>query len=278
MSGNAQLTRPAFTHWPTTGRIPRDRIEYKFNGWHDPDDGRFTHVGAGHYFPPRSSSSSPSGDGLASPRGRQAQTRRCRRSGRRARMFASVLALATLAMGADPIAFASTGASEANQTSKPSRTKREATMTLAEQGEVVEAIATELKETANDEDSEILLDAEAGQGWMGGSIYSLRAEQIVWRSPGETAVPSLILKLWKGLPRDKKWRGMTVRVSGTSFVPSSTMEKRGGKTRPRAIAASRLSAPISAKSPSTIPRSKALSLGQESDSVCDRLARSKSLD
>jgi LysM repeat protein len=41
-------------------------VEFKFNGWHDADDGKFTHVGAGRYFPPGSRAAPkprPSGSG-----------------------------------------------------------------------------------------------------------------------------------------------------------------------------------------------------------------------
>ena len=46
----------AFSRWLRTGRLPGWRwgasAEFKFNPWHDPDDGRFTFRGAGKYFPP----------------------------------------------------------------------------------------------------------------------------------------------------------------------------------------------------------------------------------
>lgn len=58
------LTRQAFESWLRTGRVPASKVEYKFNGWHDPDDGKFTEVGAGRYFP-QGSSSSRSGEELA---------------------------------------------------------------------------------------------------------------------------------------------------------------------------------------------------------------------
>lgn len=46
----------AFEFWMRTGR--RAKIEYKFNGRHDPEDGKFTHVGGGRYFPPGTSAGS----------------------------------------------------------------------------------------------------------------------------------------------------------------------------------------------------------------------------
>jgi len=43
----------AFSRWLRTGRLPRisnpDVVEFKFNHWHDPTDGRFTFAGSGHY-------------------------------------------------------------------------------------------------------------------------------------------------------------------------------------------------------------------------------------
>lgn len=43
----------AFSRWLRTGRLlsvrTSDGVELKFNPWHDPDDGRFTFAGSGHY-------------------------------------------------------------------------------------------------------------------------------------------------------------------------------------------------------------------------------------
>ncbi|MDO6413993.1 hypothetical protein Q4F19_06330 [Sphingomonas sp. BIUV-7] len=48
-----QMGRRAFVGWLRTGRSPAgriDRVELKFNPWHDPDDGRFTFAGTGRRF------------------------------------------------------------------------------------------------------------------------------------------------------------------------------------------------------------------------------------
>lgn len=46
--------RRAFSVWLRTGRLPReadaDGVELKFNPWHDPENGRFTFAGTGHYY------------------------------------------------------------------------------------------------------------------------------------------------------------------------------------------------------------------------------------
>lgn len=67
MQTQRQLMRHSFEVWLRTGRVPVGRVEYKFNGWHDPDDGKFTEVGAGRYFPPGSGSAT-GGERLAMTR------------------------------------------------------------------------------------------------------------------------------------------------------------------------------------------------------------------
>lgn len=46
--------RRAFLVWLRTGRLPceadADGVEFKFNPWHDPENGRFTFAGTGHYY------------------------------------------------------------------------------------------------------------------------------------------------------------------------------------------------------------------------------------
>ncbi|MES2336519.1 MAG: hypothetical protein V4537_00295 [Pseudomonadota bacterium] len=45
--------RRSFAAWLRTGRLPivsNDGTELKFNPWHDPDDGRFTHAGTGRNY------------------------------------------------------------------------------------------------------------------------------------------------------------------------------------------------------------------------------------
>lgn len=45
--------RRVFGVWLRTGHLPSpwpDGIEVKFNPWHDPEDGRFTFAGPGHYY------------------------------------------------------------------------------------------------------------------------------------------------------------------------------------------------------------------------------------
>lgn len=54
----------AFSAWLRTGRLPIQlasrELEFKFNPWHDPENGRFTFVGQGRYFGP---GNARSGDG-----------------------------------------------------------------------------------------------------------------------------------------------------------------------------------------------------------------------
>ena len=68
--------RPEFAHWLRTGRRLRTsdtEIEFKFNPWHDPDDGRFTHAGTGNHFGPGSVQSA---DRRADRGGKVAENRR----------------------------------------------------------------------------------------------------------------------------------------------------------------------------------------------------------
>lgn len=39
-----------FETYLRTGRLPQQRLELKFNPWHNPEDGRFTFAGQGSYF------------------------------------------------------------------------------------------------------------------------------------------------------------------------------------------------------------------------------------
>lgn len=61
----AEAQRRAFSLWLRTGRLPdwlkAARAEFKFNPWHDPDDGRFTFAGSGRYFGRGSRSSEEGG-------------------------------------------------------------------------------------------------------------------------------------------------------------------------------------------------------------------------
>lgn len=52
MDISAEERRRAFSVWLRTGRWPTPlrSVELKFNPWHDPENGRFTFAGAGHYF------------------------------------------------------------------------------------------------------------------------------------------------------------------------------------------------------------------------------------
>jgi hypothetical protein len=90
-------------------------------------------------------------------------------------------------------------------------------VTMIEEARLVESIAMQLAEIGDREDSDILLYAEAGRGWMGGSIFFARSEVVVWHSPGGTEIPTLVKKLWTLAPQDKKWRGMTMTLSGDKF-------------------------------------------------------------
>jgi hypothetical protein len=53
MDSTADRERRVFLTWLRTGQVPLKTpgtIEYKFNPWHDPHDGRFTFANSGRYF------------------------------------------------------------------------------------------------------------------------------------------------------------------------------------------------------------------------------------
>lgn len=54
MDESTEERRRHFSIWLRTGRLPGVRnangVAFKFNPWHDPDNGRFTFAGTGRYF------------------------------------------------------------------------------------------------------------------------------------------------------------------------------------------------------------------------------------
>ena len=90
-------------------------------------------------------------------------------------------------------------------------------MSKAEEARLIKEIATALADLGDRERSDVLLYAEGGRAWMGGSIFTTREDTIVWHSSGETDVSDLVMDLWAAAPPGNKWRGMTMFVSGDDF-------------------------------------------------------------
>lgn len=90
-------------------------------------------------------------------------------------------------------------------------------MSLADEARLLETIAIKLAEVGEDETSDVLFYAEAGAAWAGGSIFVSDGERIHWVDAGEENPLDLVMQLWTNAPQDKKWRGMTMIVSGDKF-------------------------------------------------------------
>ena len=68
MDNLADARRRAFSVWLRTGRLPgwlKATPEFKFNPWHDPDNGRFTFAGTGRYFGRGSGAAAADGNSAA---------------------------------------------------------------------------------------------------------------------------------------------------------------------------------------------------------------------
>lgn len=132
-------------------------------------------------------------------------------------MFAFALMFGTLLTGADQTHFRSSGSLAAGTKRETSKIKGEGLMTIAEAAQLTEALATKLAILSDRENGKVVLYAEAGPAWMGGAIFVGRADAVDWHSPADTGVSDLVMELWAVAAPDKKWRGMTMIVSGDKF-------------------------------------------------------------
>ena len=98
-----------------------------------------------------------------------------------------------------------------------SETKRGAALKREDEARLVRNLAEKLAEIGARENSKVLLYAEAGPGWAGGSIFFARPDAIVWNSPGEAGLSRTLRNLWSAAPAGQKWRGVTMIVEGDSF-------------------------------------------------------------
>jgi hypothetical protein len=93
-----------------------------------------------------------------------------------------------------------------------------AAVSKAEEARLIELIAIELAEIGRRENSDVLFYAEAGAGWMAGSVFFSRSDTIVWNSPNDADLGLLVRKLWFAAPEGPgRWKGMTMTVSGDKF-------------------------------------------------------------
>ncbi|NNM77230.1 hypothetical protein HJG53_09975 [Sphingomonas sp. ID1715] len=84
-------------------------------------------------------------------------------------------------------------------------------------GPQIEALAEKLADIGERERSDVLLYAEAGDNWAGGSVFVQTEEAIVFEDSDDPDVLTDVMELWNATPADKKWRGMILFVSDGRF-------------------------------------------------------------
>ncbi len=62
-----------------------------------------------------------------------------------------------------------------------------------------------------------LLYAEAGPGWVGGSLFIDHPSEIEWVNPEHYHIGDLVLRLWTSPPDAKRWRALTMIVGEKVF-------------------------------------------------------------
>jgi hypothetical protein len=82
---------------------------------------------------------------------------------------------------------------------------------------LINQLAQRLAEIGFHENGPVLLYAEAGPAWVGGSIFVSYADRIEWMSIREDDPLDIAIQLWEAAPNDKKWRGVTMVIDGDSF-------------------------------------------------------------
>lgn len=85
------------------------------------------------------------------------------------------------------------------------------------EGDLVKELAHRLAEISFAENAPVLLYAETGPAWVGGSIFVSYPDRIAWLDVSEDDPLDMVLHLWEVVPSDKKWRGITVLVEGNRF-------------------------------------------------------------
>jgi hypothetical protein len=87
----------------------------------------------------------------------------------------------------------------------------------ATEANLLTVLAQRLAEIGAAESAPVLLYAEAGPAWVGGSIYLSHPDRIEWIDARDADPLNIVLRLWEAAPSDKKWRGVTVFVEGDRF-------------------------------------------------------------
>ncbi|GAO40794.1 hypothetical protein SCH01S_51_01270 [Sphingomonas changbaiensis NBRC 104936] len=85
------------------------------------------------------------------------------------------------------------------------------------EADLVNELAERVAKLSFAENAPVLLYAEAGRAWVGGSIFASYPDRIVWLDVREDDPLDVVMHLWEIAPPDKKWRGITLLVNGNEF-------------------------------------------------------------
>ena len=85
-------------------------------------------------------------------------------------------------------------------------------MAANDDARMIGAIADAVAYVGNKRGGDALLYAEAGPGWVRGSLFIDYPEFIEWVNPAAHHISELVLRLWTAAADAKKWRALTMIV------------------------------------------------------------------
>jgi hypothetical protein len=123
----------------------------------------------------------------------------------------------TLLIVSGQVSLSSSGWTQESGRSEGSPTIPEASVTKEMEASLIRDLAEQLAMIGEREGGPVLLYAEAGAGWVGGSIFVSQENSIVWISEQEDDPLGAVLRFWEAMPSGQKWRGMSLVVNGKQF-------------------------------------------------------------
>ena len=94
-------------------------------------------------------------------------------------------------------------------------------MAANDDARMIGAIADAVAYVGNQRGGDALLYAEAGPGWVRGSLFIDYPELIEWVNPAAHHISELVLRLWTAAPDAKKWRALTMIVGEQIYQTES---------------------------------------------------------
>jgi hypothetical protein len=90
-------------------------------------------------------------------------------------------------------------------------------MTTEDDARLIGSIADAIAYLGVRRSGDSLLYAEAGENWVGGSLFINHAVVIEWLSLSDYHIDDLVLRLWMSAPDTKKWRALIMVVGENLF-------------------------------------------------------------